>query len=80
MYTYEVTWQFEEGDKEWCDNFLYDAEDIEALGKLLRSIKNDKDEDDYTDMNVIFAQILDDELEDYERDVTDELPEDILAD
>ena len=81
MNTYEVSWQFEEGEKEWCDSFLYDAENIEALGKLLRSIKNDRDKDDYTDMSVIFAQIMNDDIDDAdERDITDELPEDILAD
>lgn len=81
MNTYEVSWQFEQGDAEWCDSFLYDAENIEALGKLLRSIKNDRDKDDYTDMNVIFAQIMNDDIDDAdERDITDELPEDILAD
>lgn len=80
MYTYEVSWQFEEGTAEWADSFLYDATDIEALGRMLRSIKNDRDKDDYTNMSVIFAQILDDDLDADERDVTDELPEDILAD
>ena len=46
----------------------------------MRSIKNDKDSDD-PDMSVIFAQICDDDLDDAdERDITDELPEDILAD
>ena len=81
MNTYEVSWQFEQGEAEWCDSFLYDAENIEALGKLLRSIKNDRDKDDYTDMSVIFAQIMNDDIDDAdERDITDELPEDILAD
>jgi hypothetical protein len=81
MNTYEVSWQFEQGDAEWADSFLYDAENIEALGKLLRSIKNDRDKDDYTDMSVIFAQIMNDDIDDAdERDITDELPEDILAD
>lgn len=80
MNTYEVSWQFEQGDAEWCDSFLYDAENIEALGKLLRSIKNDRDKDDYTDMSVIFAQIMNDDIDDAdERDITDELPEDLLA-
>jgi hypothetical protein len=47
---------------------------------LLRSIKNDKAQDDDTDMSVIFAQILDDDIDDAdERDITDELPEDILT-
>jgi hypothetical protein len=81
MNTYEVSWQFEQGDAEWADSFLYDAENIEELGKLLRSIKNDRDKDDYTDMSVIFAQIMNDDIDDAdERDITDELPEDILAD
>ena len=81
MNTYEVSWQFEQGEAEWCDSFLYDAENIEELGKLLRSIKNDRDKDDYTDMSVIFAQIMNDDIDDAdERDITDELPEDILAD
>ena len=81
MNTYEVSWQFENDTQEWCDSFLYYAESIEELGKLLRSIKNDKAQDDDTDMSVIFAQTLDDDDADAdERDITDELPEDILAD
>jgi hypothetical protein len=80
MNTYEVSWQFEKGNQEWADSFLYYAENIEELGKLLRSIKNDKDSDD-PDMSVIFAQICDDDLDNADdRDITDELPEDILAD
>ena len=80
MNTYEVSWQFEKGTQEWCDSFLYYAENIEELGKLLRSIKNDKAQDDDTDMSVIFAQNLDDDDADAdEREITDELPEDILA-
>jgi hypothetical protein len=81
MNTYEVSWQFEKGTQEWADSFLYYAENIEELGKLLRSIKNDKAEDDDTDMSVIFAQNIDDDEADAdEREITDELPEDILAD
>ena len=81
MNTYEVSWQFEQGNAEWSDSFLYYAENIEELGKLLRSIKNDKAQDDDTDMSVIFAQDIDDDDADAdERDITDELPEDILAD
>jgi hypothetical protein len=80
MNTYEVSWQFEQGNAEWSDSFLYYAENIEELGKLLRSIKNDKAQDDDTDMSVIFAQnIDDDDASADERDITDELPEDILA-
>jgi hypothetical protein len=80
MNTYEVSWQFEQGSAEWSDSFLYYAENIEELGKLLRSIKNDKAQDDDTDMSVIFAQnIDDDDASADERDITDELPEDILA-
>ena len=79
MNTYEVSWQFEKGNQEWADSFLYYAENIEELGKLLRSIKNDKDSDDPY-MSVIFAQICDDDLDADDRDITDELPEDILAD
>jgi hypothetical protein len=80
MNTYEVSWQFEQGNAEWSDSFLYYAENIEELGKLLRSIKNDKAQDDDTDMSVIFAQnIDDDDASADERDITDELPEDLLA-
>jgi hypothetical protein len=80
MNTYEVSWQFEQGNAEWSDSFLYYAENIEELGKLLRSIKNDKAQDDDTDMSVIFAQNIDDDDADAdERDITDELPEDLLA-
>jgi len=45
----------------------------------LRSIKNNNGDD--PDMSVIFAQIMDDDMDDADdRDITDELPEDILAD
>ena len=78
MNTYEVSWQFEQGDAEWADSFLYEAESVEQLGKILRSIKNNN----YPGMtaSVIFAQVLDDDIDDAdERDITDELPEDILT-
>ena len=79
MNLYEVSWQFEQGDAEWCDSFLYEAESIDALGKILRSIKNNNGDD--PDMSVIFAQIMDDDMDDADdRDITDELLEDILAD
>jgi hypothetical protein len=78
MNTYEVSWQFQEGDAEWADSFLYEAESVEHLGKILRSIKNNNGDD--PDMSVIFAQVLDDDIDDAdERDITDELPEDILT-
>ncbi len=87
MNLYEVSWQFEQGDAEWADSFLYEAESVEALGKILRSIKNNdnnweyESEEEKTYMSVIFAQILDDDIYDADdRDITDELPEDILAD
>jgi hypothetical protein len=80
MNTYEVSWQFENETQEWCDSFLYYAENIEELAKLLRSVKNDKAEDDGVEMSVIFAQNLDDDDADAdEREITDELPEDLLA-
>ncbi len=78
MNTYEVSWQYQEGDAEWADSFLYEAESVEQLGKILRSIKNNN----YPGMtaSVIFAQVLDDDIDDAdERDITDELPEDILT-
>ena len=85
MNTYEVSWQFEQGDLEWADSFLYYAENIETLGQILRSIKNsntnwnDKYNENEPDMSVIFAQILDDDLDADAREITDELPEDLLA-
>jgi hypothetical protein len=78
MNTYEVSWQYQEGNAEWADSFLYEAESVEQLGKILRSIKNNN----YPGMtaSVIFAQVLDDDIDDAdERDITDELPEDILT-
>ena len=78
MNTYEVSWQFQQGDAEWADSFLYQANSVEELGKILRSIKNNN----YPGMtaSVIFAQVLDDDIDDAdERDITDELPEDILT-
>ena len=72
MNTYEVSWQFEQGDLEWADSFLYYAENIETLGQILRSIKNSNTNwnDKYND---------DDDLDADDRDITDELPEDLLA-
>jgi len=86
MNTYEVSWQFQQGDAEWADSFLYQANSVEELGKILRSIKNSnstwngKYDENEPDMSVIFAQVLDDDIDDAdERDITDELPEDILT-
>ena len=51
----------------------------------MRSIKNsntnwnDKYNENEPDMSVIFAQILDDDLDADAREITDELPEDLLA-
>lgn len=87
MNTYEVSWQFTQGNAEWTDSFLYEAKDIKELGNILRSIKNNngnwngKYDEDEPDMHVIFAQVLEDDIDDAdEREITDELPEDILAD
>jgi len=80
MKTYEVSWQFEQGDLEWADSFLYYAKDITDLASQLRAIRDDKAHDEDTDMAVIFAQDLDDDDADADmRDITDELPEDLLA-
>ena len=81
MNTYEVCWQYEQGTAEWQDSFLYYAKDVHDLGNLLRAIRDDKASEEDTDMAVIFAQDMDDDDADADaRDITDELPEDLLAD
>ena len=80
MNTYEVCWQYEQGTAEWQDSFLYYAKDVHDLGNLLRAIRNDKSSDDNTDMSVIFACTCDDDDALDHRDITDDLPEDLLAD
>ena len=80
MKTYEVSWQYEQGDAEWADSFLYYAKDITDLANQLRAIRDDKASEEDTDMSVIFACTCDDDDALDHRDITDDLPEDLLAD
>lgn len=80
MNTYEVSWQFEQGDLEWADSFLYYAKDITELANQLRAIRDDKAHDEDTDMAVIFACVYNDnDVNADARDITDDLPNDLLA-
>jgi hypothetical protein len=85
MNTYEVSFQFHQGELEWCDSVLYDAVDIKALIKEVRldmlAFKADfKGRKGYS-MKVIFAQQHEDMgiLKEGEEDITDEFPESMLA-
>lgn len=85
MNTYEVSFQFEQGELEWCDSMLYDASDIKDLIKEVRkdinAFKADfKGRKGYS-MKVIFAQQHEEEgvLAEGEEDITDEFPESMLA-
>ena len=80
MKTYEVSWQYEQGDAELADSFLYYAKDITDLANQLRAIRDDKASEEDTDMSVIFACTCDDDDALDHRDITDDLPEDLLAD
>ena len=83
MNTYEVSFQFHQGELEWCDSVLYDAVDIKALIKEVRldmlAFKADSNGRKDWSMKVIFAQ-QPDEIEEGEEDITDEFPEHMLAD
>jgi hypothetical protein len=85
MNTYEVSFQFEQGELEWCDSMLYDAVDVKDLIKEVRldmmAFKADSNGRKDWSMKVIFAQQHEDMgiLAEGEEDITDEFPESMLA-
>jgi hypothetical protein len=83
MNTYEISFQFEEGELDWTDNILFDAVDVPELIKQVKSYIAGYMEDRGTElgytMSVLFAQIDDDNEDADERDITDLFPEDMLT-
>ena len=83
LMSYEISFQFEEGELDWTDNLLFDAYSIPELIKQLKSYIARYMEDRGTElgytMTVLFAQVLDDDLDADDRDITDLLPEDMLT-
>ena len=83
LMSYEISFQFEEGELDWTDNLLFDAYSIPELIKQLKSYIARYMEDRGTElgytMSVLFAQVLDDDLDADDRDITDLLPEDMLT-
>jgi hypothetical protein len=83
MNTYEISFQFDEGELNWTDNILFDAVDVPELIKQVRTyiaqyMADRGTELGYT-MSVLFAQIDDDNEDADERDITEEFPEDMLT-
>lgn len=83
LMSYEISFQFEEGELDWTDNLLFDAYSIPELIKEIKSYIARYMEDRGTElgytMSVLFAQVLDDDLDADDRDITDLLPEDMLT-
>ncbi len=83
LMSYEISFQFEEGELDWTDNLLFDAYSIPELIKQLKSYIARYMEDRGTElgytMSVLFAQIDDDNEDADERDITDLFPEDMLT-
>ena len=83
LMSYEISFQFVQGELDWTDNLLFDAYSIPELIKQLKSYIAGYMEDRGTElgytMSVLFAQVLDDDLDADDRDITDLLPEDMLT-
>jgi hypothetical protein len=83
MNTYEISFQFEEGELDWTDNVLFDAVDVPELIKQVKSYiaryMQDRGTELRSTMSVLFAQIDDDNENADERDITDLFPEEMLT-
>lgn len=77
MQVYEVHWNCKQGIAEWKDDPFYFAKNIGDLSGLLRRIREELATTECY-MRVTFAQILDKDLRDAERDITSLLPQDLL--
>ena len=85
MNDYEVSFQFQQGELEWADSYLFHEKDIKALSAKVEQLvaQWDLDHEQYDfecSMQVIFAQDLDNEVDGSPEDITDELPAHVLAD
>ena len=81
--SYEISFQFVQGELDWTDNLLFDAYSIPELIKQLKSYIARYMEDRGTElgytMSVLFAQVLDDDLDADDRDITELFPEEMLT-
>ena len=81
LMSYEISFQFVQGELDWTDNLLFDAYSIPDLIQQVKTyiaqFDHERDEDD--SMTVLFAQVLDDDLDADDRDITDLFPEDMLT-
>lgn len=79
--SYEISFQFVQGELDWTDNLLFDAYSVSELIKQVKTyiaqFDHERDEDD--SMTVLFAQVLNDDLDADDRDITDLFPEDMLT-
>ena len=81
LMSYEISFQFEQGELDWTDNLLFDAYSVPELVKQVKTYIAQFDDERDTDdsMTVLFAQVLDDDLDADDRDITDLFPEDMLT-
>ena len=81
LMSYEISFQFVQGELDWTDNLLFDAYSVPELIKQVKTyiaqFDHERDADD--SMTVLFAQVLDDDLDADDRDITDLFPEDMLT-
>ena len=81
LMSYEISFQFVQGELDWTDNLLFDAYSIPELIKQVKTyiaqFDDERDEDD--SMTVLFAQVLDDDLDADDRDITELFPEEMLT-
>ena len=81
LMSYEISFQFVQGELDWTDNLLFDAysipELIQQVKTYIAQFDHERDEDD--SMTVLFAQVLDDDLDADDRDITELFPEDMLT-
>jgi hypothetical protein len=81
LMSYEISFQFTQGELDWTDNLLFDAysipELIQQVKTYIAQFDDERDEDD--SMTVLFAQVLDDDLDVDVRDITDLFPEEMLT-
>lgn len=84
MNEYEVSFQFQQGELEWADSYLFHAKDIKELSDRVQALVTEwnQEHEQYEfkcSMEVIFAQDHDNEVDGSPEDITDELPEHLLA-
>lgn len=81
LMSYEISFQFVQGELDWTDNLLFDAHSVPELIKQVKTyiaqFDHERDTDD--SLTVLFAQVLDDDLDADDRDITDLFPEEMLT-